>query len=573
MAQIVNAQPVVLEQDNSMQYLANTLGNIAESKRRQQALLQDQLLKQKAANDKIFGDQVKNLQEWSAASKLPTVERDRILNEGIDTLIKNRNSPNFQALAPVLTTKAFQAYKGWDKYYADAEGTINDLAQQFNADPAKLKQFALANIYDYQQEGQDNANIIEGLRSGVIEPPAGKTRDQAIADAQAIKPKTVQKLKDATKVGDVASLIRDEFAAHPELYVDKNKVATGAFAELEKGFKALEKRGDKLTLDPTGTKTTTIGTEYTVSPFEVETEMTDKETGLKFRKPVLKTEQTTVITTPDGKPYEVLQEDAYQSMVGGDNKNTRQLVYTSALEKIREHNEKAFEKAGFKYPKATSLAVSRANASMFNEIPGYINPFDDASIEVFQRASALDILKGSGRYDDKGEVLGFKLDRGINKAKPNQGINISFGGPGMQKGYIDAWPQVVAAVDSGKKPLDELEQQVRDEILRIADNNTIFRVKGKKVLPDMITLGRDNEGRIRIFLSDKDGKPTGTGVLISEQGINRAVNSGLGTKTEGAAAAAGSPSQPTGKSITKAEFSKMSIAERAKFLSEGGTYK
>lgn len=559
MAQVVNATPVVLENDNSTQFFANTLANVAEEKRKRQFLMQQQLLKQREANDKIFGDQVKNLQEWSAASKLPTVERDRILNEAVVTLAQNKNRPDFQAVAPVLATKAFQAYKGWDKYYGEAESTINDLAQRFNADPAKLKQFALANIYDYKQEGQDNTNIIEGYRSGVIQPPAGMTVDQAISEAQSIRPKTVQKLKDAAQMMDAASTIQEEFNAHPELYIDRNKVNTGAFAEIDKTFKALQPKGDKLSLDPTGFKVTKIGTEYTLSPFESEVEFTDKETGLKYKKPVLKTEQTTVITKPDGKPYSVLSEDAYEAFVGGDNKNIRQAVYTTALDKIREHNEQAFEKAGFTYPKATALAVSRNNASQFNTIPGYVNPFDDAALEVFQRAAAVDLLNASGRYDDKGEVVGFKLDRGIDKNRPN--VTNVYNNIGEGKGFIDAFSSVdemaTKKFNEGKKYTQVNLSPYSDVIIDYAQD-----ALGVKNLNSAdLQIVKDKDGNVGIYAArDIKGKPTlenplgqpirkagldGAALIayIDRDKFNILANNSLGQKAKGSAAASDEPAK------------------------------
>lgn len=133
-----------------------------------------------------------------------------------------------------------------------------------------------------------------------------------------------------------------------------------------------------------------------------------------------------------------------------------------------------------------------------------------------------------------------KVDKTLY-AKPS-GININLGGgPGMKDGYIDAWPQLVAAVDSGStNPLSEMDEQIVNKLLKIADESTEFRTAGIKASPDLLTLKRDSKGSVRMYMVDKAGNVKGNGVLLSAQGVNRRVNESLG-KPENVAAEKSDP--------------------------------
>jgi hypothetical protein len=551
MAQTANFTPVVIDQDNSIQYLGQTLQNKALEKQKRQLAVQEAMLKQRNTNNAIFGEASKNIREYYDNSKgLPQQERDMELRNAME-LLKTipSDSPEYLKLAVQATNSAATKFSAGNRYFEGVEGVIKEYSDKgFKINPDAVRQFANTFMYDYKTEGQDNTNLIEGIKAGVVQLPAGMTKEEAIATAIANGPRQVKVRKDLSTIQDPALLVRQEIVSHPELYTDRPLVKEAAFGEVDKLYKEAKAAGDKLTLDPTGTKTTTIGTDYSLSMFDTEEESTDKVTGLKYKRPKLSLSKVDGIFYKGGNSVEVLGEEQFDKLINS-GKNVQQEVMIGALENIRAHNAEVFRRAGIPSPEAAAMSVSKNNASQFASIPGFANPFDEGKIEYFQRAAAADLLKQSGRYDDKGYVLGFKLDRGVNKANPKSGVTVNIGqtGPGVEKGRMPAYKTLLGSLKAGENPMasTKIDNNIKNALLTIADENGVFRAANVKVTPEMIDTKIAQDGSVAIY-----SKATGKLIAaLSEQSFDQRVNEVAGGKFVGSATVQGNPST-TGSGIT-----------------------
>jgi hypothetical protein len=529
MAQTATFTPVVLERDNSIQFAGQSIANAIKERSAQQQAVQQAILKQKSANDAIFGDSSKIIRDYyDKAKSLSSYERDRIFSENIAMLSKiPKDSPEYLKAATQIVNNASTAFNGINQTFADTEAVIEGLTKEGRKiNPEAVRNFALTSMYDYNTAGQDNRNIIEGLSSGVLEPVGGMSREDAIREAMFNGQVTVRKLKGVSQLQNFGANLRQEVLLHPDLYADRGGVKQDATASTAKLLTTAKPAGDSLELDPTGTKTLKIGTDYTMSVFDKLEEKKDDKTGLTYQKPRLNTIKIPGLFYKGGNSVEGLADEPYMTLLNSGGKAVQDDIAISALENIRQHNAEVMNRAAIPNGEQLALTVSKNNVQNFMSIPGFVNPFDEGELEKFQRAAAADLLKQSGRYEPDGSVAGFKLNRGVNKANPKSGVtvNIGSGGPGMKEGFVDVWPQIVAATDTAN-PLSELDQQALDAVLKTADNLSIFRGGKSKVIPEMITLGRDPQGRVRVYLKGKDGKPDASieGILLSPQGIARMV--------------------------------------------------
>jgi hypothetical protein len=234
--------------------------------------------------------------------------------------------------------------------------------------------------------------------------------------------------------------------------------------------------------------------------------------------------KTLEVDTPDGKKT-VVQSSKESLPFYLDNQGGRVGVKTGANGYIDENVFNRF------YQDPAMKVWIDANAKTLMKKGGV--PDTPEGNEFFRRAFITDWLQNN----KKGEISE------INKtqfAKPSGvTVNVGTGGPGMKDGYIDAWPQVVSAAES-KDPFAQMDEQVINKLLEIADGSTFLRSAGVKATPDMLTIKRDNQGAIRMYLKDSEGKTSGQGVLLSAQGVNRRVNESLG-KPENTAASESDP--------------------------------
>lgn len=544
MAQTANFTPVVLEKDNSIQIAAQSITNAFKERSAQQAAVKEAIVKQRNANDAIFGAESKNIRSYYDNSKsLAPAERDRILTEKMAILAKiPKDSPEYLRYATQVTNEASSAFSGINQTFADTDAVIDEMTKAGKKiNPDAIRRLALTNMYEYGVSGQDNSNIIQGLQSGVIEPTGGMTKEQAMQEAMMNGPVQFKKLKTPSQLQDFRTNLLSEVNSSPELYADRGGVKQDANTNVSKFVSSIAKKGgSSLTLDPTGTKTTNIGTDYTITPFDIEEKATDKLTGLGYTRPRLNTSVVTGVFYKGGDNVETLGDEQYALLINSGGKAVQDELTISALENIREHNAEAFRRANIASPDKITLTVSKNNVDNFRDISGFIDPFDEGQIEVFQRAAAADLLKQSGRYDEKGYVSGFVLDRGVNKANPKSGVTVNVGGsgPGFDNGKIQAYNTLLGLVNSGEDIMKstKIDNNTRNALLTIADEIGVFRTTGIKVSPNMIEVKKAPDGSIGIY-----SKSTGDLLTaLSEQSFNMRVNE-FSSKAENNAAAGGQP--------------------------------
>jgi hypothetical protein len=582
MAQTANFTPVVIDQDNSIQYLGQTLQNVAKEKQARQQAVQQAILKQKSANDAIYGDTSKVIREYyDKAKSLSSYERDRIFSENIAMLSKiPKDSPEYLKAATQIVNNASTAFNGINQTFADTEAVIEGLTKEGRKiNPEAVRNFALTSMYDYNTAGQDNRNIIEGLSSGVLEPVGGMSREQAIREAMFNGQVPVRKLKNVSQLQDFGANLRQEVLLHPELYADRGGVKQDATAATAKFLTTAKPAGDSLELDPTGTKTLKIGTEYTLSSFDKEETLKDKETGLEYKKPRLNTIKIPGLFYKGGNSVEGLADEPYMTLLNSGGQAVQDDIAISALENIRQHNAEVMNRAAIPNGEQLALTVSKNNVQNFMSIPGFVNPFDEGELEKFQRAAAADLLKQSGRYEADGSVAGFKLNRGVNKAKP---VSEGSGGKGSEanSGFMDVYNEIVTAADTGNK-VREVKGGKVTKIFGAAVNQLSPDAQGYLInIANKTKKKYDDEQNEVEFTQDdlvikkESGKvglyryPSGELIApLDKMQTNLKLNPTAKTKQNVI------NSKKTGSVIPKAEFAKMTISERQKFISEGGTFK
>lgn len=373
MAQPISVSPIEMGGNEGIRYFGESLAFVAQQKAAREKALREAVLNQKKANDKIFGDTTELLARYhSNADNAPTQVRDQYFNQGIQELSKYANSPEFPKLASLVAAEAYKNMSGWDAYYKQT----NEIA----------KQFATKDGGDFDEKK--------------IKALAEKYREG----------------KSLDKLGDYTTDITNEIVSHPELYIDPYKLTSGAYADLDKMAGKPEKGGQKTSLDPTGMKESTLGTEYTTSMFDRLNPKQDPLTGMKYSQPSLSVEPS-AIAKPSGGAYEALTDDKFQMLKSYSPSISRKLMI-GALEKIRNHNAEVFKSAGVKNPEDMALSVSKNNVSQFEKIKGFVNPFDEASLDQFERSYAVDFIKGTGRYNEDLTTKDFKLDQKVKADNP-----------------------------------------------------------------------------------------------------------------------------------------------------------
>lgn len=210
--------------------------------------------------------------------------------------------------------------------------------------------------------------------------------------------------------------------------------------------------------------------------------------------------------------------------------------------------------------------------------------------EIMKRQTAYDLLKGFRpqayfKYKDK-------EDEDTWRSKQNAGITIINQGAGNKdevptydmfgevervllspkneekKGFFNSLP--FASIknterDQGGISPRELPIDIQTQIKANLENSGY-----REITPDRYWIKMGDNGVINIY-SKKSGRLTNELMgTISKPGMNIQANKGLGQKAT--QKAAGGTQSKQGKKISKAEFAKMSLAERQAFLQSGGSY-
>jgi len=414
-AQAIQVRPVAPQQDNDMQQLTQTLlyrQNIERQKAEQELqeakFLRESMRQQQEARNTIFGNSVKSLETYfNAAGSIPSSVSNQILEQGISQLSMNMNDADFMSKAAIVVAKANSQLKGWQNYFKSTEDTVKELTEQYGMDANAIRQFAEKNMYQYGE-----------VQPGVID---------------------VVGLKDASQMGDVAGMLKQEVLAHPDLYQDSRLITDKAIKEMQKISKDTEVPVSKSeVLDKTGRYRTGLASEFKSNTFDTELVKKDPNTG----KPYITGRISTVeykdprYTRPDGSYYEALSEDKYGKMMEVASPILKQRLHTGAIEAIRYHNAQAFQAAGLN-PSA-AYTISDKNIDSFWGVKGFINPYDQNAIDSFQRMYAVDLIKNAtGRYNEDGTVKESKITSSAAADNPRGGGSGGLGGGGGVPGFVD----------------------------------------------------------------------------------------------------------------------------------------
>lgn len=338
--------------------------------------------------------------------------------------------------------------------------------------------------------------------------------------------------KDPMSLGDAYQNLQQLADSHSSLYADRTQTSQ-ALGKLVNEYKAGELKVTKA-LDKTGKRTVTVG--YTEKAYPWTTTQDSIVNGQSTKLNVLKTQPEIIgqrqIKDKDGK---IVTENITENLVTDDvvdyfdnHPDPRIRLESNAM--ARDYIDDNNRRLGI-----NPAAVTPENAAeIAARVPGFMNPYDEGNKQIFKKMALTKYLNPQfGRFGDVSVKDDTNRGTSIN-------VNVG-GGPGMPDGYIDAWAPIVDVVDANSpNPLADLDSQIVQQILRIADDNKILGTDKIKTTPEMLTIRRDGSGKIRLYERTPEGAATGKGILLSAQGINRSVNSSLG-KAENTAASKSDP--------------------------------
>jgi hypothetical protein len=129
---------------------------------------------------------------------------------------------------------------------------------------------------------------------------------------------------------------------------------------------------------------------------------------------------------------------------------------------------------------------------------------------------------------------------------PSTVVNVGTSGPGVEQGRIPGYKNLLTQLKAGEDPMKstKVDSNIKNALLTIADENSVFRTTGKKVSPSMIKVKLAQDGSVAIYSA-------ATGDLIaslSEQSFDQRVNDVAGGKFVAQATVEGNPS-PVGSGI------------------------
>ena len=268
--------------------------------------------------------------------------------------------------------------------------------------------------------------------------------------------------------------------------------------------------------------------------------------------------------------FAALPEDRYQQLI--TDKSISNHVRMMAVAGMREINRQAFERAGMKYG---HLAVSKNNSSSFiGKVDGYVDPFSDANITLFERIAARDFLANSRSYDKDGYSVGMDVKTSQDRTKPS---NVTVNVPGATPTpVVDLWADIDygpgKTVNKDGKPIGIAMTGLNVE------TQAIIRTSINKGRPSDSPITDDNiiivpEGNVKYIYkwdpatNSKSAKSIGT---LTEETFNPKAQPTAKGKT---ASLANAQAKAGGKTMTAKEWKALPLNERLKRQKEGWTFK
>jgi hypothetical protein len=288
-----------------------------------------------------------------------------------------------------------------------------------------------------------------------------------------------------------------------------------------------------------------------IDPYKGEQAMTDKINDASLY--TQNTEQT--VETPDGR----------KTVVVGQKSSVPFFLEAKDGElRVKQQDDGYIAEDVFQRFYQDPAIRANVNANAKSNMQKIGVPDSPEAFEYFKRAYLTTWLEGNkkGVIDRTDKTLYQKPAESKREVPANQD-------------YINAFQEIDSLASAKKKgmgaPLNELALETQKVVLDMAKSALGMTGVGQ----GDVYVKKENDGTIGVY--------TGKDILDDDNNVVRSINSKIGTLTSTGTNVAANKSakskaavikdKPSGKSISKSEFMKMSIADRQSFLAGGGTYK
>jgi hypothetical protein len=267
--------------------------------------------------------------------------------------------------------------------------------------------------------------------------------------------------------------------------------------------------------------------ESVIDPFKGQ----DNALKMVREAPLTKINDVETIETPDGKkttkkgtvtelPFYLQKKDGQLAVKQDDNGFINETVYST-----------------FYNNPATKAWINAGAKDAMNKLGV---PQSPEATEWFRRSYLTNWLG----VQTKGEL---EKINSTTYSSPSIVNNIGTSGPGVDKGRMPAYKTLLGALKAGEDPMTstKIDNNIKNALLTIADENGVFRAANVKVTPDMIDTKIGKDGSVAIY-----SKATGKLIAaLSEQSFDQRVNEVAGGKFVSSATVQGDPST-TGSGVT-----------------------
>lgn len=171
---------------------------------------------------------------------------------------------------------------------------------------------------------------------------------------------------------------------------------------------------------------------------------------------------------------------------------------------------------------------------------GGATPSNPGSLEMFKRTFVTSWLE----QNKKGVID--KVDKSLVKTSPTTNVYVGGSGPGVVGGRIPAYAILSSVLATGEDIMNstKIDNNIKNAILSIADENGKLRAINRKYSPSMIEVKKDADGSIGIY--QKGG---GLITSLSEQSFDMEVNNRAGSKYVQNSANQGNPTPSQGSGV------------------------
>lgn len=415
MAQVVNVQPVVIQDDGSTQRFIAVLSNQIESRRRQEQAAEEARIRQIQDNYKVFGDRLNESANFfksidGVSADITNRIGEEYKKQLAERLSNNQSSPTYQLEVAALTSDLAKRRSDLSSFKPQFEEALKEI-KALAPSVSEQNLMAAAMNYFYKQQQLPDGSV---------------ARDVNWANLPNMK-----------------NLLVGEFKSNPERYVDLASSKNSLFNTIEK----IE--GEEFTptikKDPDSKTTLAVSVKGKIKPFEQKIKKKEPTTGLEVEVPGIKFGDYTGLTNPyTGAPYKIVDEDVFTSIRTYGGASVDSDLQYSAIDFMNNHNQAAI----FKYlrqnnpasvPDAQLLEEARSRAVGVNsenitkpfaqggigDVPGAVNKYKPSDYDIFKRLALTKMLSDTGRYNPDGTLKSADISPTVDKQRTTNVTNIS----------------------------------------------------------------------------------------------------------------------------------------------------